>query len=83
MLAVTPIDPADVRPGDTFTHYVYRADGKGMGVKVTILRVDGMTEDRFGRPMHKWWCKRDDTGAEGWFTWGPSADIHIEKRGEL
>jgi len=48
--------------GDTFRH---------RDVMVTVLEVGVPCRDRFGRDMIRLWCRREDTGAEGWIVFGP------------
>lgn len=56
----------DLGVGDTFQ---YR------GTTVTVLREREMSTDMFGRLMFRFWCSREDTGAEGWMTFGPEGTV--------
>jgi hypothetical protein len=59
---------ADLRAGDQYV----RGITAGRPVVVTVLRDEHETWiDRFGRTMFKLWARREDTGAEGWDTYGP------------
>lgn len=45
------------------------------GVAVTVLRDGVQSVESFGpiagRPCLRYWCRREDTGAEGFMTYGP------------
>lgn len=45
------------------------------GIVVTVLRGPEPTKDLFGRDMIRVWCRREDTGAEGWVMFGRDAVI--------
>lgn len=45
------------------------------GVPLEVLRDREDREDRFGRTMNAWWCKRLDTGMEGYIIFGPQLEI--------
>lgn len=51
-----------LKPGDTFTH-----DG---GVTVTVLREREPYSERIGGATFAYWCRREDTGAEGYVPFG-------------
>lgn len=51
----------DLMPGDAFDRD---------GVRVTVLRPGEPHVDRFGRAMRRFWCRREDTGLEGWVEFG-------------
>jgi hypothetical protein len=61
------ISPAKLKPGDRITGY--RGD-----VVVTVLGEKEPHTDRFGRSgLFKYWARREDTGAEGYITFGHGA----------
>jgi hypothetical protein len=62
------LSPARMKPGDRFLYP--RNEPK---TAVTVLRERESWEDRFGRPMFRYWCRREDTGGEGWMPFGPDA----------
>lgn len=44
--------------------------------EITVLRLSDNTpvmRDRFGREFPGMWCRRNDTGAEGYVSYGPGA----------
>jgi len=51
----------DLAVGDTFTHD---------GVTVTVLKDSEPCSDRFGQDLFRYWCRREDSGCEGWCTFG-------------
>lgn len=51
----------DLKAGDTFDRD---------GVRVTVLRDMEPAPNRFGMPWYRLWCRREDTGAEGFCTFG-------------
>lgn len=57
---------ADLRPGDQFL---------SLGTPVTVLRDQEPWTDLFGRDMLRYWCRREDTGAEGWMYLGPTGVV--------
>jgi len=63
-----------LRPGDVIVSY---------GVLVTILRHgEGSTETVFpltGRECWRYWARREDTGEEGFVTYGPGATVERRK----
>jgi hypothetical protein len=54
------------RVGDSFAH---------AGVNVTVLRGGEPFQDRFGRTLTGYWCRRNDTGAEGYVPFGPGGVV--------
>lgn len=81
-----PVLAENLKPGDTFTHWIYRSDGSGeKGIDVEImsgpLPVDP-SEDFFGREGHfKFWARRDDTGQEAWMKFGPGGRVYTRSDG--
>jgi len=59
----------DLKPGVRF---------KYRGAEVEVLKPKEKTKDRFGREMDSWWCRRSDTGTEGYVILGPGGVIHAE-----
>jgi hypothetical protein len=49
------------------------------GVAVTILRDGEPHEDRFGQPQVWYWAKREDTNAEGYFPFGTTTTLQLER----
>jgi hypothetical protein len=45
---------------------------QGNDTQVTLLKDVEEGEDRFGRPLLKFWGRREDTGVEGYMSFGPS-----------
>lgn len=66
---MSEVDVSDVQPGMTF---LYR------GTRVRVLRTAEGWVDRFGRDMLRFWAAREDTGAEGWMTYGPGVSILMD-----
>jgi hypothetical protein len=69
------IDAANLRPGD-------RIEGSPCthpGVMVTILRDGEQTTETVwpltGRPVLRYWGRREDTGAEGFMSYGTGARV--------
>ena len=71
----TTVKPADLWPGDTFAYSRF-----GYNVQITVLRLPQGHEDMFGRDELKVWCRREDTGQEGWVLYGFGADIELTNR---
>jgi len=46
-----------------------------MQVKVTILRAPEAARDVTGMLVVRCWARREDTGAEGYVTYGPAAQV--------
>lgn len=44
---------------------------------VTILGAPEPHADRFGQPLLKVWARREDTGAEGWITYGHNILVEL------
>jgi hypothetical protein len=69
------IDAVDLRPGDR----VEGAPCTDPGVVVTILREGEQTTETVpalaGRPVLRYWGRREDTGAEGFLSYGPGARV--------
>lgn len=42
-------------------------------IACTVLAVPVPAVDIFGREMRKVWIRREDTGEEGWYMFGPGA----------
>lgn len=63
--------PADtLNVGDVFTF---------RDVPVTVLCEREPYAEPFGRPgFYRYWCQREDTGAEGWCSFGPGALVRLE-----
>ena len=74
-MTTTTVKPADLQPGDMFLYQRFDAS-----VSITVLGAPQDHEDMFGRDELKIWCKRDDTGAEGWMTYGFGAGIELMNR---
>lgn len=66
------IDAATLKPGDTIEH-IYSTPP----VRVVVLRPSEMGSDRFGRPLQRFWCRREDTGDEGFMSYGPGGIAHL------
>jgi hypothetical protein len=64
------IDMATMTPGTQFLRYCTRVHGD---VVTTVLRTaEADPDDFFGRPnMLRAWCRREDSGVEGWVPFGP------------
>ena len=45
------------------------------GVRVAVLRDAEPAPNRFGLPWFRLWCRREDTGAEGYCTFGPNGQV--------
>ena len=73
----TLTDAGTLRPGDVLLtdEYGSIAEGAVLNVRNTILRDRAPYRDRFGREMFRYWARREDTGAEGWMTYGPGAMV--------
>lgn len=65
----------DIRPGDTIV-YPYEHPP----VRVVVLRDAIKEPDHFGRPLMRFWCRREDTGAEGYMSYGPGGIAHVATR---
>lgn len=50
------------------------------GVMVTVLRDQEPWTDRFGQKLFRFWCKRADSGAEGWMTFGPNGVVPCDNK---
>lgn len=61
----------ELRAGDRFD---YAFEGEP-SLWVTVLRNHEWQTDRFGRPVLAFWCRREDTGAEGYVTFGPEGVV--------
>ena len=46
-------------------------------IRVTMLRRDPDTKDRFGRTMQSLFCRREDTGEAGPVLFGPAGVVHL------
>lgn len=55
--------------GHVFVYGAYSDDP----VTCTVVGEPEPTKDRFGRTMRQVMIRREDTGAEGWFVFGPNA----------
>lgn len=65
----------DLQEGDEFFHYV-KSD---QTVKMTVLRDERKEwTDFFGRSQLAVWVRREDTGAEGWYPYGPNGRCHLK-----
>lgn len=42
---------------------------------VTVLRDQEPATDIFNQQLFKFWCRREDTGAEGYMTFGPAGVV--------
>jgi hypothetical protein len=69
------VDASTLKPGDRI-HVPYEAN-----VDVTILREAEPCRDRFGRELQRFWSRREDTGAEGFMSYGPGGIVHLVRRG--
>lgn len=45
---------------------------------VVVLGSSKTWTDVFGRTMLKYWCKRTDTGEEGWMLYGPTGHVPVK-----
>jgi hypothetical protein len=62
------LDARDVKAGMQFQY---------QGVTVRVLRdPEPYEEPRFGMKLIRFWATREDTGAEGWMQFGPTALIN-------
>lgn len=66
MTTITRTLAAELAPGDQFM----RDD-----VTVTITGSREDTTDIFGQAMFRWMAQRSDTGATGYYTFGPDAPM--------
>lgn len=63
------MNAADLVPGDRFL---------SLDVPVEVLREREPWLDPFGRRGHfRCWCRREDTGAEGWMHFGPDGAVDL------
>jgi hypothetical protein len=69
-MPIPTIDPADMEPGDRFL-YLHR----DVTIVVVVLRERDECTDRFGRAQWRYWCRREDSGAEGFMRFGPGARL--------
>jgi hypothetical protein len=67
------MNPSELRPGDVIDH-------RWPDVHVTVLREAEMHQDIFGRPLLRVWSRREDTGAEGYMSYGPDAEVATVNR---
>lgn len=74
-MTTTTVTPEELQPGDTFTYIRFDAE-----VPITVLRAPEPHQDIFGRDELKVWCRREDTGSEGWMTYGFGAGIELMNR---
>lgn len=58
------IRAADIEVGDILVSYTYPAD-------VYVVSEAETSKDIFGRPLRRYWCRRVDTGEEGYMSFGP------------
>ncbi len=66
-MSITHARPADLQPGDRYLVRVADED-----VTVQVVRPCEPWTEPFGRPgFFRLWCRRDDTGAEGYMCYGP------------
>ncbi len=63
------LDAADLVIGDRFIVTRHVA-GVEVEVPVRVLCAQEQCEDRFGQPMIRYWCVREDTGATGYMMYG-------------
>jgi hypothetical protein len=47
------------------------ADKYGTNPDVVVVRPAESYKDIFGRPLLRYWCRREDTGEEGFMSYGP------------
>ncbi len=73
----TLTDAGTLRPGDVLLtdEYGSIAEGAAQNVRVTILREREPYRDIFGRTMFRYWARREDTGQEGWMSYGPGGVV--------
>lgn len=62
----------ELKPGDVF--YM-------RGTAITVLKKLEPTTDWFGQDLFRLWCRREDTGKEGYCTFGPTGVVTIEQLG--
>jgi len=62
----------DLKPGDVY----YRQQYTGPDIAVTIIERLPDAEDRFGRTMMAFKCRREDLGREGTDLFGPEGKVH-------
>jgi hypothetical protein len=55
------VDAEDVMVGDVIDYH---------GIALKVLRAGDEGKDPFGRPLIRHWCKRKDTGEEGYMSYG-------------
>lgn len=60
-----------LRPGDRVEASPY----VNPGVVVRILRAGEAGRDLFGRPLTRYWSTREDTGEEGFLSYGPGGVV--------
>jgi hypothetical protein len=53
------------------------------GVWVTYLGRGESVVDIFGRDEFRLWCRREDTGAEGWVQFGQSGKVEVDLDDDL
>lgn len=66
MGTIKMVDASTLAKGDTFTKF---------GVTVTVLGDQEPCYDRFRQRQFRYWCRREDTGVEGWCTFGPGGVV--------
>lgn len=81
---MTPV--TDLTPGDSFTRahdrWLDDTTGQPLQVRVTVLRAPEEHIETVGplagRPGIRVWCRREDTGVEGYMSYGPAATISLD-----
>lgn len=62
---------ANLKPGDQFLRVEYNKPD----ITITVVRAKEPTQDRFGRDLFRFWCRREDTGQEGYMDFGPGGVV--------
>jgi hypothetical protein len=78
------MDTAEQFSYEIFANYLQPCDQFTVSLSddtvITVLRDSEPCIDLFGRVMFRFWCVREDTGAEGWMMFGESGTVQrIEK----